>query len=84
MFDFFSAQEQFEKEKAELMDKLKGFGNWALGKVGLSLDNFKLEQNSETGGYNIQFVQNPNQPKENNVNTSSSHKSSLIINSLFK
>lgn len=52
------SQEQFEREKKEMMDKLKTFGNWALGKVGLSIDNFKLEQNPETGAYNISFQNN--------------------------
>lgn len=53
-----AAQEQFEREKKEMIDKLKTFGNWALGKVGLSIDNFKLEQNPETGAYNISFQNN--------------------------
>ncbi|KAH0478766.1 MAG: hypothetical protein KVP17_001288 [Porospora cf. gigantea B] len=49
---------QFEADKAEMMDKLKGFGNWALGKVGLSMDNFEVQQDPQTGSYNIQFNQN--------------------------
>ena len=49
----------FEKEKEEMLNKLKGFGNWALGKFGLSIDNFKVEQNQETGSYNISFQNNP-------------------------
>ncbi|OEH77958.1 TPR domain-containing protein [Cyclospora cayetanensis] len=49
----------FEKEKEEMLGKLKDLGNFVLGKVGLSLDNFKVEQNPETGSYNIQFQQNP-------------------------
>uniref|UniRef100_A0A1D1ZC10 Tetratricopeptide repeat protein 1 n=1 Tax=Anthurium amnicola TaxID=1678845 RepID=A0A1D1ZC10_9ARAE len=44
-----------EKEKAEMIDKLKGLGNTILGKFGLSTDNFKMVQNEE-GSYNIQFV----------------------------
>eukprot|EP00923_Selenidium_pygospionis_P008797 GHVN01015039.1.p1 GENE.GHVN01015039.1~~GHVN01015039.1.p1 ORF type:complete len:526 (-),score=131.67 GHVN01015039.1:844-2421(-) len=48
------SKEQFEKEKDEMVGKLKEFGNWALGKVGLNLDNFQVEQN-EGGSYNIQF-----------------------------
>ncbi|KAH0471652.1 MAG: uncharacterized protein KVP18_004266 [Porospora cf. gigantea A] len=49
---------QFEADKAEMLDKLKGFGNWALGKVGLSMDNFEVQQDAQTGSYNIQFNQN--------------------------
>ena len=53
------SEDLFEKEKKEMIDKLKDLGNFVLGKVGLSLDNFKVEQNPETGSYNIQFQQNP-------------------------
>src|SRR5947209_3796656 len=47
-----------EKEKAEMIDKLKGFGNTILGKFGLSTDNFQMVQ-GENGSYNVQFVNNP-------------------------
>eukprot|EP01084_Bolivina_argentea_P268245 455553_1 len=50
-------QKQFEEQKAEVIDKLKGGANWLLGKVGLSLDNFEATQNPETGAYNINFNQ---------------------------
>jgi hypothetical protein len=40
-------------------ETLKGFGNSLLGRFGLSLDNFKAEQDPATGSYNLQFVQNP-------------------------
>ena len=46
-----------EALKAEMMATLKGFGNSLLGKFGLSLDNFKAEQDPATGSYSIQFVQ---------------------------
>jgi tetratricopeptide (TPR) repeat protein len=49
---------QNEKMKDEMIDKLKGFGNFLLGKVGLSLDNFKTEKDPVTGSINIQFQQN--------------------------
>lgn len=49
----------FEKEKEEMMGKLKDFGNMMLGKVGLSLDNFSVNQNAD-GGYNISFNQGQN------------------------
>ncbi|SIO73310.1 Tetratricopeptide repeat protein 1 [Babesia microti strain RI] len=48
---------QLEIEKAEVISKLKDLGNTLLGKIGLSLDNFKVEQNPQTGSYNIQFKQ---------------------------
>ncbi|XP_053992203.1 uncharacterized protein LOC128883650 [Hylaeus volcanicus] len=46
---------QFEKEKEEMINNLKGFGNWALGKIGLSIDNFKIDKNEATGAYNVSF-----------------------------
>ncbi|RIA87581.1 hypothetical protein C1645_283833 [Glomus cerebriforme] len=52
-----------EKEKAEIMDKLKGFGNTILGNFGLSTDNFQMIQD-EKGSYNIQFVNTPNKNGE--------------------
>lgn len=39
--------------------KLKDLGNMVLGKFGLSLNNFKAEQDPQTGSYSIQFVQQP-------------------------
>ena len=51
-------QERQEKLKEETMDKLKDVGNSLLGHFGLSLDNFKMEQNPDTGSYNISFQQN--------------------------
>jgi len=50
--------ERMEKLKAETMDKLKGLGNSMLGYFGLSLDNFKADQDPNTGSYNIAFNQN--------------------------
>lgn len=52
-----------EKEKAEMIDKLKGFGNTILGKFGLSTDNFKIVQD-EKGSCNIQFVNTPDKNGE--------------------
>lgn len=49
-------EELNEKRKNEALKTLKDLGNSLLGKIGLSLDNFKMEQNSN-GSYNIQFKQ---------------------------
>ena len=38
-----------------MVEKLKGLGNSILGKFGLSLDNFKLQPNTNGEGYSIQF-----------------------------
>ncbi|TMW63774.1 hypothetical protein Poli38472_002715 [Pythium oligandrum] len=54
--------ERTEKMKAEMLDKLKGFGNTILGKFGLSTDNFQMVQDPNTGSYNINFVQNTPPP----------------------
>ncbi|ORX45439.1 TPR-like protein [Piromyces finnis] len=43
---------QQEKEKEEMLAKMKDVGNKLLGKLGLSLDNFNLQQNAN-GGYSI-------------------------------
>eukprot|EP00357_Protocruzia_adherens_P013497 CAMPEP_0114984322 /NCGR_PEP_ID=MMETSP0216-20121206/7213_1 /TAXON_ID=223996 /ORGANISM="Protocruzia adherens, Strain Boccale" /LENGTH=237 /DNA_ID=CAMNT_0002346447 /DNA_START=35 /DNA_END=748 /DNA_ORIENTATION=- len=50
------AQIKFEKDKEEMVGKLKDLGNMFLGKFGLSTDNFKMQQN-DSGSYNIQFQQ---------------------------
>lgn len=49
-----TAAKEFEKEKDEMLGKLKDLGNNILGKFGLSLDNFKVQQGAG-GGYNINF-----------------------------
>jgi len=49
------AAEQFEKDKTEMMSKLKDLGNTVLGKFGMSVDNFKMEQDPNTGSYSVKF-----------------------------
>mmetsp|Transcript_5050 Transcript_5050/g.7980 ORF Transcript_5050/g.7980 Transcript_5050/m.7980 type:complete len:112 (+) Transcript_5050:65-400(+) len=51
------AKEQ-EKMKDEMLGKLKGVGNFLLGKIGLSLDNFETTQDPATGSYSINFKPN--------------------------
>lgn len=49
-------QQLQEQRKDEVLKGLKDLGNTILGKFGMSLDNFKMQQN-ENGSYNIQFKQ---------------------------
>lgn len=50
-------KEKHEKLKEEMMTSLKGIGNTILGKFGMSLDNFKMEQDPNTGSYSVSFKQ---------------------------
>mmetsp|Transcript_6718 Transcript_6718/g.9640 ORF Transcript_6718/g.9640 Transcript_6718/m.9640 type:complete len:320 (-) Transcript_6718:70-1029(-) len=50
--------ERMEKLKEETMGKLKDLGNSILGNFGMSLDNFKTQQDPNTGSYNISFGNN--------------------------
>lgn len=46
-------KERTEKLKDEALGKLKDLGNSILGNFGMSLDNFKVQQDPNTGSYSI-------------------------------
>eukprot|EP00455_Lapot_gusevi_P023103 TRINITY_DN2401_c0_g4_i2.p1 TRINITY_DN2401_c0_g4~~TRINITY_DN2401_c0_g4_i2.p1 ORF type:complete len:201 (-),score=28.68 TRINITY_DN2401_c0_g4_i2:83-685(-) len=50
-------KERQERQKEEMLGKLKDLGNTLLGKFGLSLDNFKATKDPNTGSYSISFGQ---------------------------
>lgn len=49
------AKEKEAKMQAEAMSQLKELGNSLLSNFGMSLDNFKAEQDPKTGSYSIQM-----------------------------
>ncbi|KAG8463895.1 hypothetical protein KFE25_000063 [Diacronema lutheri] len=50
--------EKLEREKEEMMGKLKDLGNMFLGNFGLSVNNFKATKDESTGSYNISYDPN--------------------------
>jgi len=49
------SKQKTDEQMAKAMGDLKQLGNTILGKFGLSLDNFKMEKDPNTGGYSVQF-----------------------------
>ncbi|KAL8150894.1 hypothetical protein V2J09_020702 [Rumex salicifolius] len=49
------AREKMEKMKEEMIGKLKDLGNSVLGRFGMSVDNFKVVKDPNTGSSTIQY-----------------------------
>lgn len=50
--------EQFDREKADMMKELKNAGNSLLGHFGMSVDDFNFKKDPSTGNYSMSFSKN--------------------------
>lgn len=48
-------QQRQAQMKDEMVDKLKGFGNMFLNKFGMSCDDFNMQQDANSGSYNLRL-----------------------------